>query len=84
VSIAARLRRLEQSRGARGCGPRCPPVRYVCEDDWYGPASEPPAPCPHCGCPKSDLGWPDDVERAEPAWKDLDGCVANRIVEGVT
>jgi hypothetical protein len=40
--------------------------------------------CPHCGCPKSDLGWPADNENDEPAWKDLDGCASRRIVGGGT
>jgi hypothetical protein len=40
--------------------------------------------CPHCGCAKSDLGWPADDENDEPAWKDLDGCAGSRIVGGMT
>jgi hypothetical protein len=51
VSILARLKRLERSRGGRSCGPGCPPLGCVYENDWYGQAAEPPAPCPRCGRP---------------------------------
>ena len=51
MSILARLKRLERSRGACACGSDCPPVRYVIENDFYDQVSEPPAPCPRCGRP---------------------------------
>jgi hypothetical protein len=50
MRMRARLKRLEQCRGG-GCGPRCPPIRCVCEDDWSGREPEAPAPCPRCGRP---------------------------------
>ena len=49
MRFAARLKRPEQPGGAGGCGPRCPPIRCVYENDWSGQATEPPAPSPRCG-----------------------------------
>jgi hypothetical protein len=51
VRLRARLRRLERAEGARACGPGCPPVRWVYENDWHGRESEPPAPGPRCRRP---------------------------------
>jgi hypothetical protein len=51
MTIQARLKRLERSRGAMNCGPGCPPLRWVDENDFYDEPSEPPAPCPRCGRP---------------------------------
>jgi hypothetical protein len=56
MRIAARLKRLEEPRGADSCGPNCPPLAVVVsyQDGYDGEASlgqgqRPPAPCPRCG-----------------------------------
>ena len=51
MSIKARVKRLERSKGA--CGPGCPSLAIVYVDDWYGTShtQEQPAPCPRCGRP---------------------------------
>jgi hypothetical protein len=51
MSIAARLKRLERSKGT--CCPGCPSLAIVYVGDWYGASDtqEQPAPCPRCGRP---------------------------------
>ena len=49
MSIRARLKRLEQSLGGRVCGPGCPSLQYLCDNDWYDQEPQLPAPCPRCG-----------------------------------
>ena len=58
MRIAARLKRLERSRGADGCGPDCPPqaVMVYHQDGFDGEPTldqghRPPAPCRRCGRP---------------------------------
>jgi hypothetical protein len=58
MSLLARLKRLELSRGGWGCGPGCPPqvfIRYF-QDGYDGErlleeGQKPPTPCPRCGRP---------------------------------
>jgi hypothetical protein len=51
MSIMARVKRLERSKGA--CCPGCPSLALVYIDDWYETTDtqEQPAPCPRCGRP---------------------------------
>jgi hypothetical protein len=51
MSIKARAKRLERSKGT--CCPDCPSLAIVYVGDWYGASDTPeqPAPCPRCGRP---------------------------------
>jgi hypothetical protein len=58
MKIAARLKRLAQTRSTDGCGPNCPPHAVVLyrQDGFDGEPTldegqRPPAPCPRCGRP---------------------------------
>jgi len=56
MSLAARIKRLERTKGV--CGPGCPPrvVLHV-GDDWYGPpdTQQQAEYCPRCGRPAEVL-----------------------------
>ena len=51
MSIKARVKRLERSKGA--CCPACPSLAVMYVGDWYGASDtqEQPTPCPRCGRP---------------------------------